>query len=60
MLRNFSMTAGNEGFSALAERMPTIRAGMPADLRVVDACEYMQRMAPYTDQYIVKDPEGGT
>lgn len=36
--RSWCMTVSKDGRSALEERIPTINDGMPADLRVVEAC----------------------
>ncbi len=36
--RSWHMTVSNDGRSALEERIPTINDGIPADLRVVEAC----------------------
>jgi hypothetical protein len=46
MSRNSVMMSANEGLSALAERIPTTRAGIPAERLVVDVCEKMHSRAP--------------
>lgn len=43
---NLIITSSKEGLSALDARIPTIMAGIPADLLVVEPWVYMQFSAP--------------
>lgn len=44
-----SITSARDGFGALAESMPVMSAGIPADRRVVDTWVEIQFIAPYND-----------
>ena len=44
---NFEKTSAKDGLVELAERMPVMSAGIPADLLVVEACVDIQYNASY-------------
>lgn len=44
---NSVITSSNTGTFAFADNIPVMRAGIPADLRVVEACSKMHCRAPY-------------